>query len=142
MICPGPCCMTEADRRLYYVRADRTEARAQALLLNMLNETQRHTYYRFRRFQVQGSHGTLYRIHTAGYSGNVYWLRPSGRSGGQFCGHSDYDRGANLMLPASDHYLAQMLSLVADEISWLNVACLQDGDYPPSWHFAVKGEVS
>jgi hypothetical protein len=132
--------MTEAERRAYYAESERREAKAQALLLSMLNETQCQTHARSRCFQVRGSHGTLYRIGTDSYSGNVDWLDGRGRSGGNFCGHSDFDRVTDLMLPRADHHLAQMLELVTDELRWLNTACRVDGDYPPAWHAAAKGE--
>ena len=107
--------------------------RAELTLLSFLSPTQKRSYKSYNTFQVIGSHGTLYRINCEHFSGNVDWFNDVGTHRGTLCGHSDRD-WRDESIPCWDHYLAQMLSLVTDEIAWLRIAHLMNGEYPPVYY--------
>lgn len=109
------------------------EARAHEILLRFLSPTQKRDLKRAQEFWMTGSHGTRYKINCEHYSGNVYWCDSKDMIRGNLCGHSsvDWDRES---IPLADHLLAQMLSLVTNEIAWLRIAHLMGGDYPPIYY--------
>lgn len=122
------------SRFYYYPEA----LRAEQTLLLFLNPTQRKNYKRHGCFRVTGSHGTLYRIHCDDHVGNVEWINRKGTAKGNFCAHSDRVFGDDV--PEPDHWLAQMLSLVTDEIAWLKIAHLMNDDWPPVYYQAMGRE--
>lgn len=115
---------------------------ARQTLMRYLNEEQRASVDKHGHFEVLGSEGTLYRIGTWSYSGNVSWREPvpdrrfkTGfryEEGGRFCAHCAPVAGG--WLPVADHNLSQALELRLSEVEWLNVAVLNGGDMPPSWY--------
>jgi hypothetical protein len=133
------CCpQCDGTRAEYAAQQREREARrgkARELLAHFLTPTQRRSYTRYDSFRVRGSCGTLYRINTDDYVGNVEWLDSRGHSRGELCAHSASDA----RLPVADHHLAQMLELVTDELRWLDIACLMSGDYPEIYYEAYPG---
>lgn len=111
---------------------DIEEIRAEKTLLHFLNPVQKRSYHRHGSFRVTGSHGTLYRIQCDDHVGNVEWINRKGDVKANFCGHSDWGVGGDI--PEPDHFLAQMLSLVTDEITWLKIAHVMNGEYPPMFY--------
>lgn len=113
--------------------------RAEQTLLLFLSPHQKSSYHRYQSFRVTGSHGTLYRISCEHYSGNVDWITDTGYVKGNLCGHSGRDYYGRT-LPTVDHCLAQMLSLVTDEIAWLRIAHVMNGDYPPVYYRTLNAQ--
>lgn len=138
----------ERANQMRYEKEERAAERATKMLRRMLDPEQRATFEdpEKRYFDLIGSHGTRYRIHTNGYSGNVYWLKgfPDRRykggiryeTQGGFCGHCDSDPRGD-WIPTHDHNLAQLLELRHNEIVWLNTAVRQSASYPPAWYHVL-----
>lgn len=106
---------------------ERAEAigRATSLLMAVLDEYQRESYRRTGAFDVIGSRGTLYRIHT-GSVGNVEWISPDGE-GGRLCAHPSMNEH---WLPDQDVAVAQMLALTTDEAAFVRLANVHRGRRP------------
>lgn len=114
------------------------ESRAHGLLQNMLTKEQQRTWRRLGYIECVGSRGTRYRIRQgAGTRQNVQWLTRFGRIGGTMCAHPKHsnlyltrarrerfveDEDWPGCLPPSDLILGQLLTLVTDEASFVNVA--------------------
>lgn len=135
----------ERANQMRYEQEERAADRATKMLRTMLDPEQRETFEdsEKRYFDLTGSHGTRYRIHTNGYSGNVYWLKgfPDRRykggiryeTQGGFCGHCASDHRGD-WIPTHDHNLTQLLELRYDEIAWLKTAVRQSASYPPAYY--------
>lgn len=106
------------------IRAEAVE-RATSLLMAVLDEHQRESYRRTGAFDVIGSRGTLYRIHT-GSVGNVEWISPDGE-GGRLCAHPSMNEH---WLPDQDVAVAQMLALTTDEAAFVRLANVHRGRRP------------
>lgn len=118
----------ERERQMEEHRRIRDEAsdRARALLLALLDETQRASYEETSSFEVVGSAGNRYRINR-GANGNVLWLDDD-EVRGRLCAHPEFVDG---YLPDADVALAQMLALTTDEAAWLQTANVHAGSRPP-----------
>jgi hypothetical protein len=98
-------------------RAARVRARdrARELLLSLLTEDQARTYEGDGWFEVAGSDGGLFRIHSAGQAGNVQEIL-AGRPVASYCCHPPGG------LPDADAHVAQMLHLQTDEAGFRRTA--------------------
>lgn len=98
-------------------RAARREAeeKAQALLVEHLDELQRDEYEQTECFTVIGSDGGEYRISTNSREGNV-WRMEEGARVEELCGHLPGD------IPLHDNALAQKLLLETDEDEFRRIA--------------------
>jgi hypothetical protein len=98
-------------------RAARARARdrARELLLSLLTEEQARTYEGDGWFEVAGSDGGLFRIHSAGQAGNVQEIL-AGRPVASYCCHPPGG------LPDADAHVAQMLHLQTDEAGFRRTA--------------------
>jgi len=106
-------------------RAERNAAtaRAEELLLSMLDDVQRASYLNIKVFEVIGSLGGRYRIRP-GTMGNVDALDPAGEWIGALCAHPTGG------LPLPDVALAQMLHLITDEADFVQKANVHRGRRP------------
>ncbi len=89
------------------------ERRARKLLLSHLTPTQRDTVGLNGWFETRGSRGTLYRILTTKFLGNI----TAPHAGRKYCLCF-----ADRLLPLSDHILGQKLLIESDEPKFLRVA--------------------
>jgi hypothetical protein len=108
----------EADERARQAEAARNKARE--LLLICLDEQQRRDYEERHCFTIVSDTGRRWRIKThQGQSGNVELLDEDGAAIARYCAHPpEY-------LPDGDAWLAQKLTLEADEDTFLRVANVQ-----------------
>jgi hypothetical protein len=106
-------------------RAERNAAtaRAEELLLMMLDEVQAAQYRMARTFDLVGSLGGRYRIHP-GTMGNVDALDADGEWVGALCAHPTGG------LPLPDVALAQMLHITTDERDFVATANVHRGRRP------------
>lgn len=106
------------------------------LLRRMLNKEQRAMMDANGYFQIKGSAGHAYRIHTnVGYSGNIFLMSKEGAHGAEFCCHPDRMMGRGLngivgRLPDADALIAQKLMIETDEIRFLRTTVLNSGSMP------------
>lgn len=124
----------EDDRRR---RAAAATERAKETLLRMLTPAQRRSVEDRRHFDVTGSEGNLYRIHTnVGYSGNIQHIASSGISTACFCCHPDMyptdpvTGSSEAKIPPEDALIAQKLMIETDEVMFLRIAVCQGGRRP------------
>lgn len=129
------------------------ESRARNLLLDMLTKEQQRTWRQLGYIECTGSRGTRYRIRQgAGTRQNVQWLTWFGRIGGTMCAHPKHsnlyltrarrerfveDEDWPGCLPPSDLILGQLLTLVTDEASFVNVA---EGTRP-TWGLSRRARI-
>lgn len=111
--------------------------RAMELLLSLLTERQRASVQRSRHFDVVGNLGGRFRIHLhMGSSGNIEWLRRSGRVGGRICAHPSMHEH---WLPIADVALSQMLAITTDERAFVCLANIHEGAPPPARELLAVG---
>jgi hypothetical protein len=105
----------EAGERMR--RRAQVTARAEALLLSLLDEAQARAYTELGWFEVRGSAGGRFRIRRHGQAGNVDELEPaSDKRIASYCIHPS---GA---FPDADAHVAQYLALVTDERRFREIA--------------------
>jgi hypothetical protein len=92
-------------------------ARAEKLLLSLLDEAQAASYLRDGWFEVRGSAGGLFRIGRRGQAGNIDELPPGG--GPRIASWCAHPSGG---FPDADAHAAQYLALVTDEPGFRAVA--------------------
>jgi hypothetical protein len=109
---PGPARPEVA--RLSAARS-RALTRARELLLSLLTEEQARSYTQAGWFEVRGSDGGLFRIHSHSQAGNVQELM-AGRPVASYCCHPPGG------LPDADAHVAQMLHLQTDEAGFRRTA--------------------
>jgi|SRR5882757_912626 len=113
-------------------RWDTANTTAIATLKRFLNTEQRASYEASQYFEVVGSKGNRYRISTdESASGNVRWML-KGTTGGVYCAYP-WPHASDGDIPAADLFLGQALQLITDEFSYLQVANLFGGTYPPNF---------
>lgn len=123
------------------------QGNALALLMRMLDDAQRESYFRSGHFDCTGSLGTRYRIFR-GHVNNVIWVDNIGRTRGTLCAAPDQwpHKEARRPLPEEDLMLGQFLALVTDEKAFIRKANLDPGGrWPPcvraTWFWWIRSFV-
>jgi hypothetical protein len=123
----------ERDRE-YTRQIKNARTKAHETLTRMLNDQQKKDFKERGYFYVTGNKGTPYRVRTNSTVGNVDWI--DGETVlGSYCAHPS-GQGRDLngrvgSLPLYDIFIGQKLALETDEESFLRVANLYGGTYPP-----------
>lgn len=124
---PDPAVVAQRDAEMKLAIAKRREdaaaakAKAEILLLDNLDQEQRHEYVTLKRFHVRSQHGKRYRVMCdRGHHNNVFEIDPSGKVVKELCGSP---RGAG---PNEDKFLGQKLALELAESEFLARANVWD----------------